>query len=283
LPSYDFTDPQSPSVGNPGLRPEFTNSFDLSYSNNYKSNCNFIATAYFKYSTDLITRYVYKDQNKNIQAGTSTTDSLYYTSYINANNSYNYGLELTDKMPITKWWDVLLNFNLFYSQLNATIPNQTISNNLVTWLGKVNNTFKMGKGFSFQLSGEFNSKRLVPQSGGGGGGGRGGGMFGGGPQTLAQGYTLPRYFDIDASIRKDFTFTKGRSASITLSVNQIFNIKYKTHTDAFYFTQDTERYRDPQVARLNFNYRFGRFDINLLKRKNNKSEQNNGMEGVGGN
>jgi outer membrane receptor protein involved in Fe transport len=284
LPSYDFTDPQNPSVGNPDLKPEFTNSFEVSYSNNYKPNSTFLATAYFKYTTNLITRYAFKDVNRNIEAGTSTTDSLYYTSYINANNSYTYGLELTDKMPVFKWWDLTLNVNFYDSKINATIPNQTVDNALLSWFAKVNNSFKLSKSISLQLSGEARSKTLIPQGGGGGGGGgRGGGMFGGGQQALAQGYTLPRYFDVDAAIRKDWTWKNGRSGSLTLSVNDIFRTKTKTHTELpLNFVQDVERTRDPQVFRLNFNYRFGKFDVALFKRKSNKADQGAGMDMMGG-
>ena len=283
LPAYDFTDPQNPNVGNPNLNPEFTHSLEFSYSNNYKKNANFLATAYFKYSTNLITRYVYKDINKNVQSGQTATDSLYYTSYINASNSYNYGLELTDKMPVTKWWDITLNLNLFFTQINAEVPGQTINNNIVSWLGKVNNSFKLAKTISLQISGECRSKVLIPQSGGGR---YGGGMYygGGSQQTLAQGYILPRYFDVDLALKKDWTWKNGKSGSLTLSMNDLFRTQTQTHTEAIYFTQDTNRRRDPQVLRLNFNYRFGKFDMTLFKRKNNKADQSGGsdMGGIGG-
>ncbi len=279
LPSYDFTDPQNPSTGNSGLKPEFTNSLEFSYNNNYKRNANFLATAYFKYSTDLITRYVYKDINKNVQSGTLNTDSLYYTSYINANNSYTYGLELTNKFAVTKWWDLLLNVNFYDSKINATIPNQSVSNDILSWFAKTNSTFKLMKTLSLQITSETRSKTLIPQNNGGNSG-RGGGMFPGGTQTLAQGYILPRYYDIDISLRKDWTWKKGSSGSLTLSVNDIFNSKNKTHTDASYFTQESTRYRDPQMARLNFSYRFGKFDVSLFKRKNTKADQSGAMEGM---
>jgi outer membrane receptor protein involved in Fe transport len=284
LPSYDFSDPQNPSVGNPGLKPEFTNSFEMSYNDNYARNSNFLATVYFKYTTDLITRYAYKDINKDVQPGVITTDSLYYTSYINANNSYTYGLELTDKMEVVKWWDLTLNINFYDSKINATIPNQTVDNSLLSWFGKINSTFKVAKGISFQLSGDSHSKTLIPQSGSGqGGGGRGGGAFGGGQQALAQGYTLPRYYNVDAAIRKDWTWKNGQSGSLTLSINDIFRDHTKTHTELpLNFVQDVDRTRDPQVFRLNFNYRFGKFDAALFKRKNTKADQGAGMDMMGG-
>ena len=282
LPAYNFTDPQNPSVGNPGLKPEFANALEWSYNNNYNRTDNFLATAYFKYSTNLITNYIFKDINRNIQAGTVATDSLYYASYTNANYSYTYGMELTEKVNLAKWWDLLMNINFYDSKLNATIPNATVNNDLISWFSKVNSTFKFGKGFSFQFTWESRSKTLIPQRNDGGGGGRSGGMFGGGPQTLAQGYTLPRTWDVDAAIRKDWTLSKGRGASLTLSANDIFRTGNKTYSDATYYTQNTFRMRDPQLLRLNFSYRFGKIDVSLFKRKNTKAEQGGGLDNLGG-
>lgn len=274
LPNYDFTDPQNPTVGNPNLKPEFTHSFEVSYNNAYKKGANFLATAYFKYSENLITNYIYKDANK---LSNKFGDSLYYGSYINANNSYSYGLELTNKMPITKWWDLMANFNIYNAQINATIPNQTVSNSLVSWFGKLNSTFKAAKSWTFQINWDFKSKLIIPQ--GGGGGMRGGGMFGGGPQTLAQGYILPRYFDVDLSVKKDFTWKNGQAGSITLSVNDVFRARRQTEANAYYFYQTTDKFRDPQVVRLNFAYRFGKADLSIFKRKNTKADSG-GMDNM---
>jgi len=274
LPSYDFTDPQNPTVGNPNLRPEFTHSFEISYNNTYKKNANFLATAYFKYTNNLITNYIYKDYNR---LTNKSADSLYYGSYINANNSYTYGLELTNKMNITKWWELMLNFNLYNSQINATIPNQNVDNSLVSWFSKINSTFKIAKGLSLQINCESKSKILIPQ-GGGGGGRFGGGMYGGGPQTLAQGFTLPRLYDVDIALRKEWTWKNGQSGSINLSINDVFRSRRQTETSAYYYYQTTDKFRDPQVVRLNFNYRFGKQDISLFKRKNTKAEQGGGMD-----
>ena len=283
LPAYNFTDPQNPSVGNAGLKPEFTNALEWTYNNNYNRTDNFLATAYFKYSTNLITGYIFKDINRNIKVGTVTSDSLYYSSYTNANYSYTYGLELTEKLNVTKWWDLLLNVNFYDAKLNATIPSANISNDMISWYSKVNSTVKFGKGLSMQITWESRSKTLIPQSNyGGGGGGRSGGMFGGSPQALAQGYTLPRYWDVDVAVRKDWIMTKGRGASLTLSMNNIFYTGNSTHSDATYFTQNSDRFRDAQLARLNFSYRFGKIDVSLFKRKNTKAEQGGGMENMSG-
>jgi outer membrane receptor protein involved in Fe transport len=271
IPNYDFTDPQNPTVGNPGLNPEFTHSLEFSYNNAYKKGSNFLATAYFRHSSNLITNYIYKDFDR---LNNKQQDTLFYGSYTNANTSYSYGLELTNKMTITKWWEMMVNVNLFNAQLNANIPNQVVNNSLVSWFGKFNNTFKWNKGWSFQINWDFRSRLIIPQNSGGM---RGGGMFGGQQLTLAQGFILPRWFDVDASIRKEWTWKNGQSGSITLAINDIFRARRLTEADALFFFQTTDKFRDPQVVRLNFSYRFGKADFSIFKRKNTKAE-NSGVE-----
>ena len=277
-PFPDYTDPLNISVGNPNLNPQFTHSFELGYNNAYKKGANFLANAYYKYSTQLITNYIYKAINP------ISNDSAFYSSYINANTAITYGLELSNKTSITKWWDLNLSFNLFNSSIQATIPGQDVNNNLTSWFSKMNNTFKLPKGYSIQFSGQYQAKTILPPGGGGRGGGfggfGGGGGFGGfgGPQSTAQGYNLP-YYDFDLAIKKDWTLKAGRTASLSFSVSDVFKTRVnKTYSESQYFIQNVTRIRDQQFFRLNFSYRFGKFDVNLLKRKNNKSEDGGAMD-----
>jgi outer membrane receptor protein involved in Fe transport len=275
-PFPDYSDPQNISVGNPGLKPQFTHSFEFGYNNAYQKGSNFLANVYYKYSTDLITNYVYKAINP------TTNDSAYYSSYINANTAITYGVELSNKTTINKWWDVNLSFNLFNSSIQATIPGQNVNNDLVSWFSKMNHNFKLPKGYSIQVSGQYQAKTILPPGGGAGGTGRGfgGGGFGGGPQSTAQGYNLP-YFDSDIAIKKEWTLTGGRSANVSISVSDPFKTRVtKTYSESLYFVQNVTRIRDQQFFRINFSYRFGKFDVNLLRRKNNRMEDGGSMEQV---
>ncbi|TAE61402.1 MAG: hypothetical protein EAY68_09860 [Bacteroidetes bacterium] len=98
-------------------------------------------------------------------------------------------------------------------------------------------------------------------------------MFGGGGvQATAQGFIKPRY-SFELALRKDWTWKGGNSASLTLSMNDIFRTQlFETFSEAVFFNQINSRRRDPQLARINFSYRFGKFDANLFKRKNTKAE-----------
>ena len=279
-PFADYSDPLNISVGNPKLKPQFTHSFEAAYNSVYKKGSNLLVTAYYKYSTDLITNYIYKDINP------INNDSAFYSSYINANTSKVFGLEISNKTAIAKWWDLNLSFNLFKSEINSTIIGQDVNNNLTSWFSKMNNNFKLVQGLSLQFSGQYQAKTILPPGGnsGGGGGGRGGGGFGGGgfggPQSTAQGYNLPNY-EFDLAIRKDWTLKGGKTASLTFSVSDVFKTRViQTYSESLYFTQNVTRTRDQQFFRLNFSYRFGKFDVNLLKRKSSKSEDGGGMDNM---
>jgi len=275
MPFIDYSDPQNISVGNAGLKPEFTNSFEVSYNNTYKKGANFLASLFAKYNEDLITRYQYTGASP-----LKSTDTVIFNTFANANTSFTYGLELTNKMPIVKNWDMTLNLNIFNSRVSGTIQGQNLSQQLTSWFVKWNNAIKLPKNYSIQLSGEYYAKTVLPQEGGRGGGrggfGGGGMMFGGGQQVTAQGYIKPRY-SFDIAIRKEWQWKGGNTVSANLSMNDFLRTQlYGTHSESPYFVQDTERRRDPQILRLNLQWRFGKFDANLFKRRNNRQVDDGG-------
>jgi hypothetical protein len=253
----------------------------MSYQKTFPKNNSLLVSAYFKYTTDLITRYQFIDK-----ISTSDTTTATFTSYQNAKSSTSYGLEVTSHNPLTKWWDMTTNINFYNASINASnITNAGGTSSRLSYFAKWNNAFKLPANFSIQLSGDYQSKSVLPQStgnggggGGGGGGGRGGGGggggFGGAPQPSAQGYVNQNY-GFDLAIRKDLL--KNKAASITLSVNDLFKTrKYSYYSYSTIVTQDYSRIRDQQIFRLNLSYRFGKMDVSLFKRKNMKG----GMEGV---
>ncbi len=279
IPYYDYSDSLNISRGNPSLVPEFTNLLELSYDINFKNGNNIIATIYYRNTNNLIARYQYRDKNPN----PLKTDSIFISSFANANSSNAYGLEVTASNKLADWWSLTTNVNVYNSTINSSNLETALTNQRVSWFGKFNNTFKLPKNYSIQFTGDYTSKIITPPNRGGGGGGR---FFGGGDLANANGYTDPVY-GFDFAIKKDFL--KDKTASLSLSMNDIFRTRlYHIHSASnfsktVYTVQDNERRRDPQQLRLNFNWRFGKFDVSLFKRKNMKGEQEgmqNGMQGV---
>ena len=271
LPFTDYSDPLNIRQGNPGLKPEFTNSVELTYMKNFTRTNYVMASLYYRHSSNLITQYQTVAPNP-----FDSLQSTLITSYINANSSDKYGVELTAGWDLTKWWNVLANVNVYNAQLNTGIPGSTTSsNNYLSGFAKLNNNFKLPKKFSLQLSGVYQSRtNLLPDSknDGPGGGGRGGFMMQ--SSSSSQGY-LEANWAIDAALK--FTFLKNDMASVSLSCNDIFGTRrFTQHTENASFVQDYSRLTNPTMFRLNFSYRFGKMDTDLFRRKNVKGQ----MEGM---
>ena len=266
FPYTDYSDSLNLSRGNPNLRPQFTNSFELSYQKTYGAN-TFLTSVYYKRTTDLITRYQSKEINP------LTDSSVIINTFINAQSSFVGGLELIGHNTIAKWWDITSNINLYTSKINAADSIMTVGQTY-SYFAKINNSFKLPKNFTLQVSGDYTSKTVLPPGGSAStsstGGGRG---FGNTVSGNSQGYSKPTG-GMDASVR--YEFLKNKVASLTLSVSDIFRTRVNdVLTNSPYFTQETNRRRDPQFFRLQFNYRFGKFDVALFKRKNQKADQEN--------
>lgn len=273
IPFYDVSDVLNISVGNPGLRPEFTNSFEMNYNAPLGKGHSILTSVYYKQTNNLITRYQALQHDVPLPDG--NLDSAMVISYINANSSRSYGLELTSKNPLTRWMDVTTNLNFYNARIDNSGLDSTLGvNNRWAFFGKMNVNFKLPSNFSIQVSGDYQSRTLVPQDGGGGGRRGGGGGFFGGATSAAQGYINPNY-GVDIAVRKEFL--KDKRLAVTLSVNDILKTRiYDAHSENAFFVQDIWRRRDWQVVRLNLSYRFGKFDASLFKRKNNRSGEGGG-------
>jgi ferric enterobactin receptor len=233
----------------------------MSYGKTYKGNNNLLTSVYYKRSTDLITRYLTQGTNP----FTGKADVI--NTYVNANSSYSYGAEVTSVNYLTKFWDLTTNINLYKSKINTDNITGTSQAAMLSWFGKINNTFRLPANFAIQLSGEYQSKTNLPINNSQGGFG-GGGPFGQ-AQSSAQGYIRP-FWGMDLAVRK--SFLKNNAATISVSFSDMFRTrKQDQHSESQYFTQDYYRLNNPQMVKVNFSYRFGKMDLSLFKRQNTKS------------
>ncbi|MFI5155846.1 MAG: TonB-dependent receptor domain-containing protein, partial [Chitinophagales bacterium] len=137
IPYTDYTDPLNITRGNPGLVPEFTNSLELSYTKTLPHNNTIMASLYYKYTENLITRYI--DTSTNPYTGAQ----IYVNTWVNANSSRSMGAELTNVMTITKWFDYTINGNLYNSQINTDNITGSSLPALWSFFGKLTTNFKL--------------------------------------------------------------------------------------------------------------------------------------------
>ncbi|HLI92240.1 MAG TPA: TonB-dependent receptor, partial [Puia sp.] len=186
FPFTDYSDSLNLSRGNPNLRPQFTNSMEIAYQLNYRATNTFLASVYFKNTTDLITRAADTGINP------VTHEPVIINSYINAKSGFVGGLELIGRNAITKWWDLTTNVNVYTSKIN-TVDTGIFAvppiGEIYSVFAKAISSFKLYKAFTLQVSGDYTSKTQLPPGGSSGGGGG----HGWGPTVSgnSQGYSKP--------------------------------------------------------------------------------------------
>ncbi len=256
IPYTDSSNKLDITRGNPNLVPEFTQSLELSYMKTFKGNNTLMGSIYYKYTNHLITGYVEQDTN----AATGETSLI--NTYINANSSYSEGAELTAQLTLTKWWDANANINLYHSAINEGNTSDVAYDALWSWFGKFNTNLKLPKGFALQVSGMYQSKTNLPVNTNSGQPGPPNMQS----QSSSQGYIKP-FWAVDMGVKKTFLNNK---LNLTLSVSDIFRTRHQDqYSYSTYFAQENNRFRDPQLFRLNLAYSFGKVDASLFHRRNN--------------
>ena len=128
-PFVDINDPLNISLGNPALRPEFTNSFEFNYFNQFK-NGNFLGVIYFKNNVGDITDYSdtisTKLYQQLINAGVSPNAIV--NTYINAGYTNRVGSEFTLQKKFFKNLDLTYNINFQYRKTHAVVNGLDLSN-----------------------------------------------------------------------------------------------------------------------------------------------------------
>jgi len=260
IPFIDSSNQLTWSKGNAALKPEFTNSLEASYSKTLKGNNTILASVYYKYTTDLITRYL-----DTITVDASGPHAV--NTFINANSSRSLGAELTSQNTLNKWWDMNTNLNVYNSKINTDNISGSSQDAIWSYFAKMNNSFKLPKNYKIQLSGTYQSKTNLPVNQNTGGPG---GPPMGGSQSSAQGYIKSNY-GVDLAVQK--SFLKNNAASVTLSASDIFRTRrFDQYSASGVYIQTTHSLGDVPMFRLNFSFRFGEMDMSLFKRKNMKAE-----------
>lgn len=248
VPFIDSMDVFNMTKGNPSLKPEFTNSLELQYLNNFTRKNTLIAAVYYKYTNNLITRFIEKESN-----------GYLINTYINANSSYATGIELISTNGIKDFLDITTSVNVYNSKINSSAYQSWTSSARWAWYGKLNLLFKLPAQFTIQLAAMYQSKSSLPVSDGD--------RMWGPPmdkvQSTSQGY-IDDFWALDLSIRKTFF---DKKFAINLAVSDIFGTKrYISVSKSDFFYQDYNRLMNPYMIRLNLSWTFGKMDTSIFKR-----------------
>ena len=229
FPKYD--DPELLKVGNPYLRPQFTQTFEIAYKRLWESGSVFLS-GYHRIIEDAFQRIYSIDES-------NPDYSIINKIYQNTGSAQNTGIELVFSQNIKDFWKLSGSFNGYNNEIDAYsgilyFPyERAFSIDATadkTWDAKLNNSFKMKNDWEIQLTGVYYAAKNIPQG-----------------KQLARS-------SIDLGIKKAILQGNGE---ITFSFSDIFNnfgIRQKYNGDGF--TVLYENYYETQVARIGFKYRF---------------------------
>lgn len=237
-PFVDKEDKYNISYGNPYLKPEYTNSYELSHSLNLeKTNIN--STLFYRRTTNKITQITILD------------NGVFVSSYTNLASGSTLGLELVASQTFTKWFRANGSVSFFkakldkYSYLYKGKDTTFNANESNSWTTKINSSFTITKNLELQLNGNYRSPVITGVSTGGDRG------FGGGGGN-AQGKTKELYW-LDLGLRYSFLSNK---ASLTLRVSDIFNTRrFKSTTTGIGYSSYSEMRQESQIVFLGFSYK----------------------------
>jgi outer membrane receptor protein involved in Fe transport len=134
-------DPYTYREGNPFLRPQYTNAFQLGYT--YKGGTT--VTLSYNHTTDVITGV--NDQSGQVLRVTTVN----LAALKNVNLSVDYPLTLA------KWWTVRPSVNVFMNAYNASYAGAPLDYRQVSANVNMNQNFTLPRGFTAELTGFYNS------------------------------------------------------------------------------------------------------------------------------
>lgn len=216
--------------GNPFLKPEIVNNFEIGYT--YKYMYNF-KIAYGR-TRDKITRLIGPDESKP-QAGFISWDNLATQSVWSLNASL--------PLKFTKWWRAYFNAGLSYLDNQADYGDGAIVD-VQTFSYSVygQNTFSLPKGFKAELSGYYS-----------------------GPGVWGGTFVYDANWSIGAGLQKTFLQDKLKAR---LSVNNIFNRVGWQGSSTFNGLESTGNGRwDSRFISFSLNYNFGNQNVKANKHK----------------
>jgi outer membrane receptor protein involved in Fe transport len=226
FPKYD--EPELLKVGNPTLRPQFTNTVELGYRLNWKKG-NIYSSLYHKMINATITRI----------ATQVPGNTILYNIFQNAGRSYQTGGEVVLQQELAPWYSFNTSAAIYKNKINAfTITNRypvpTVYNmaeeSITSGNFKLNNMFKLKGQAQIQLSGVYLAKDIIPQG------------------------TIGSRFFVDMGIKKQIQ--KGKGELFLNGTDILGTLKTKRSIIGNGFTYNSTDYLETQVFRLGYSYKF---------------------------
>lgn len=259
-PIRQFSTPLMSMVGNPELKPQFTNSIELNYTRMFAKQSSITAGVYYRNINKEINHVIYKDPlNDNPNALLMTYD--------NYKSNDAYGFEVSANIKVTPWWDMqpAIDFSSIkqtgvVSEIKTTaqgIETEMIMRSITAnaFNARLNSNFKATKNLRFNLFG----------------------FYRGGVDGITS--DSKEMYKIDAGVRYSLLNNK---MSISARVNDIFNTMKYGYNSIYPYPATGEFRWESRSLYIGVNYMFGGAKNRALQRKYRDSNTKQSSGGGGG-
>jgi outer membrane receptor protein involved in Fe transport len=236
-PFIYYADLYTLSQGNPALRPQYANAFELSYG--YKKTTNLSLS--YTHTSDVI-------------ATTLITDTVKKTLLLSEQNLASrrtVSMNVSRPVALTPWWSTSNDLSLYLSRFSSpNLMGLPFNNGKLTLMINTVQTFVINKSVSAELSANYTSSQAYGT------------------------YIAKPIYGIDLGVSKEFA---AKRASIKLSANDVFNqrqiqIRSAVANQDYQLAQKQES----RIFRLSLSYKIGSNSAKAPRVRENSSATEQG-------
>jgi len=242
-PFIEYRGSNNVFYGNPELKPEFTNAFELNYQYTFEKGFVSFET-YYRTTDGKISRINGVD--------TLNGKPVYTFTSTNANNDNSLGVELMGNVDITKWWQLNLTGNLYRYQLTGEVDGRDVNSVSTSWRTNLNTFFKLKWDTRFQVTAVYN-----------------------GPTKSLQGQGAG-FFVTNVALRKEFL---KKQFIVSLNARDIFStaaFEFTSEGSSFYTYNKGKR--ESPVFTINLTYRINNYRQAARRASEEQGEDGGGMD-----
>jgi len=221
-PFPQYINQYSVRIGNPELKPEYTDSYELSYLRKYGTS--FVSLeSFYRTTNDLMTRI--QNQQGDVQIMTMQ----------NLNRDQSLGGELMANVNATKWLLINSSFSIYNYKMMGDVAGVSVDKESTNYSARLNGTIKFSQDSRLQLTGFYR-----------------------GPSVSAQGEQKGMAY-LNMSYRQELMKKK---LSATLSVRDLFgSMKMGGSSSGDGFKSTFKMQREPRVLMLTLSYRINNYKM----------------------
>ena len=253
-PFIDRSNPNFITTGNPALKPELDNTFELTYSNFTKSA--FTLGLSYAFSNNSIQNV----SSLHVQNIDNKLDTVTYTTFENLGTNKTLGLNVHTNMNITKRFTLGLNGQVNHVWLSGAFDDKMYHNDGFTGNAFGNLRYKFDDGFALGFNAGFFSGNVNLQG-------------------KSSDFIFNQYL-----LSKDFLNKKLTFSLVANNPYKKYN-SFRTTTNAADFYQSSYNQNYYRSFALRVNYRFGKLNSEIKKNQHGieNDDTKGGSKGSGGN